>query len=264
MTSARPVDLDALARLEEERDFLLRSLDDLEAEYEAGDLEPDDYATLGDDYTARAAAVIRSIEERQLSLLDARPASSWTRTLAWVAAVVAGVTVTGVLLVQFTGERGEGDSITGEIRASPRQALFDCQEMAGQGEILLAIECLDLILETDAENVDAVTYRGWYLYLATRGSSNEALVDELTGLAWIQLDRAVAIEPSFSDARAFRAIVALDQGDAQTAGAELQAFDDSNPPVDMTQLVDGLGLRDRIAEALSEDTVEETVADSDS
>lgn len=249
MTGARPVDLDALAELEEERDFLLRSLDDLEAEYEAGDLEPDDYATIRDDYTVRAAAVIRKIEAHEVSLDDAHPAPSWGRTLAWVAAIAAGLVVTGVLLVQFTGERGEGDSITGEIRESPRQALFDCQEIAGEGDIAEAIKCLDVILDTDAENVDAITYRGWYLYLATRGSSDESLVNELLDLAWIQFDRAVAIEPTFSDARAFRAIVALAQGDAEMAAAELEAFDDSNPPVDMTQLIDGFGLRDRIAEA---------------
>ena len=66
------MDLDALAELEEERDFLLRSLDDLEAEREAGDLEPDDYETLRDDYTRRAAAILRSIEERQVALPDRR------------------------------------------------------------------------------------------------------------------------------------------------------------------------------------------------
>ncbi len=53
---------DALEPLEEEREFLLRSLADLDDEYEAGDLEDDDYRSLTDDYTARAAAVLRAIE----------------------------------------------------------------------------------------------------------------------------------------------------------------------------------------------------------
>ena len=48
--------------LEEQRDHLLASLDDLDAEYEAGDLDDDDYRTLRADYTARAAAVIRAID----------------------------------------------------------------------------------------------------------------------------------------------------------------------------------------------------------
>jgi hypothetical protein len=55
-------DIDALI---EERDFLLRSLKDLEAEHQAGDLDEVDYRGLKDDYTARAADVLRAIEDRQ-------------------------------------------------------------------------------------------------------------------------------------------------------------------------------------------------------
>ena len=41
--SAGPADPDAYAALEEQRDFLLRSLDDLERERAAGDIDEDDY-----------------------------------------------------------------------------------------------------------------------------------------------------------------------------------------------------------------------------
>ena len=46
----RPIrlDPDELATLEEQRDFLLRSLEDLEREYEAGDLTDEDHRTLRD------------------------------------------------------------------------------------------------------------------------------------------------------------------------------------------------------------------------
>jgi hypothetical protein len=43
----------------EERDHLLRSLDDLDRELAAGDIDPHDYATLRADYTSRAAAILR-------------------------------------------------------------------------------------------------------------------------------------------------------------------------------------------------------------
>ena len=56
-------DPDARAELEEERDFLLRSLDDLEAERTAGELDEDDYRNLKDGYTARAAEVLRALDE---------------------------------------------------------------------------------------------------------------------------------------------------------------------------------------------------------
>jgi hypothetical protein len=48
--------------LELEREFLLRSLADLDAEHEAGDIEDDDFQSLTDDYTARAATVLRALE----------------------------------------------------------------------------------------------------------------------------------------------------------------------------------------------------------
>jgi len=50
------------AELDDERSFLLRSLEDLEREHDAGDLSEEDYAVLRDRYTARAAAVLRSLE----------------------------------------------------------------------------------------------------------------------------------------------------------------------------------------------------------
>jgi hypothetical protein len=47
--------------LEDERDFCLRSLRDLEAEWQAGDIDPADYRALKDSYTSRAAAVLRQL-----------------------------------------------------------------------------------------------------------------------------------------------------------------------------------------------------------
>jgi hypothetical protein len=61
VTGPRP-DAETLTTLEEERKVLLDSLRDLEAEREAGEIDDDDYATLRDDYTARAAKVLRRIE----------------------------------------------------------------------------------------------------------------------------------------------------------------------------------------------------------
>jgi hypothetical protein len=51
------------AAMEEERDFLIRSLHDLESERAAGDIDQGDYETLRDDYTVRAAALLRRLEE---------------------------------------------------------------------------------------------------------------------------------------------------------------------------------------------------------
>ncbi len=48
--------------LEAERDFCLRSLQDLEAEHAAGDLEDTDFEALRDSYVARAAAALRQLD----------------------------------------------------------------------------------------------------------------------------------------------------------------------------------------------------------
>jgi hypothetical protein len=50
------------AALQEERDFCLRSLRDLDAEHSAGDLDDADYRTLRDSYVARAAAALRQLD----------------------------------------------------------------------------------------------------------------------------------------------------------------------------------------------------------
>ena len=57
------LDPDALAALEQQRDFLLASLRDLDREHDAGDLDDIDHQTLRDDYTARTAEVLRAIDK---------------------------------------------------------------------------------------------------------------------------------------------------------------------------------------------------------
>src|SRR3546814_4049925 len=91
----RPTALDpaSLEALEDQRDFLLSSLEDLERERAAGDVDDTDYQTLKDDYTARAASVIRSIEAgRRRAAVPVRR-RRWGRTLATVAGVVAFATL---------------------------------------------------------------------------------------------------------------------------------------------------------------------------
>ena len=68
---ARPdterLDPERRRQLEEERDFLMQSLDDLELEHESGGIDDESYEELHDDYTARAAAVIRTLRDGSTS-----------------------------------------------------------------------------------------------------------------------------------------------------------------------------------------------------
>jgi tetratricopeptide (TPR) repeat protein len=61
----------------EERDHLLRSLDDLDRELAAGDIDLHDYATLRADYTSRAAAILR--KENDTIQAPASPTSASLR-----------------------------------------------------------------------------------------------------------------------------------------------------------------------------------------
>ena len=70
----------------EERDFLLRSLHDLDDERHAGDVDADDYAVLKDGYTARAAAVLRVLDRRRVDA-ELATAAGPARGLAAVAPV---------------------------------------------------------------------------------------------------------------------------------------------------------------------------------
>ena len=80
-------DLDAL---KEERDFLIRSLKDLDAEHEAGDIDEVDYQSLKDDYTVRTASVLRAIEARSAPpRRKSRPAASTTAASATAASATA-------------------------------------------------------------------------------------------------------------------------------------------------------------------------------
>jgi len=110
------VDLDGLARLEGERRFLLRSLNDLEREYEAGDVDQADYVALKDGYTARAAVTLRAIE-RGRAILPATRRTSAARVALWVVGILVVACLAGWGLARSSGTRLPGETITGGLPA---------------------------------------------------------------------------------------------------------------------------------------------------
>ncbi len=232
---------------------LVAALDDLDEEFAAGDMSTEDYETLKGDYTVRVAETMRRLERDQKragkrtgtssrSSMTESPAtrlkaeadgpSGGRRILTWLAVVVFAAGV-GVLLAQAAGERGVNDTLTGSIGFSSRQQIQQCQEQAAAGgDLLGALECLDSVLEEDPENVEALSYRAWYLVLAAGGSaeSDEAQAAELFQSAEVYLDQAIDIDPTYADARAFRAVVHDRRGDATAACADIAALLASDPP----------------------------------
>ena len=162
--------------------------------------------------------------------------------LAVTAAVIAVAAVAaGVLVARYSGSRAAGDSITGEIRRTSRELLFEAQQTVVAGDIAAAIAIYDEVLELQPSNVEALTYRGWLT--ARSGDLDRAAA---------YLEEAIATDPDYPDAHLFRSLVALDQGEIERAEAELAVFDASDPPPFARSLIESSQLRPRIRRAQQE------------
>jgi tetratricopeptide (TPR) repeat protein len=205
------------AALIEQRDFLLASLDDLDREREAGDIDDGDYQALRDDYTARAAAVVRALERH-----DAAPeetsggASSRLRAIAIGAVVVVFAVAAGLVIANNFGERTAGESLISEAPTSNREKVSQAQQLEASGDpdaLAEAAQLYDEVLDSDPENVDALTYKGWLLVRAGLAEGVDLL------------DQAIALRPGFAPPHVFKAVALRNQGDPEAALAELDAVD---------------------------------------
>jgi tetratricopeptide (TPR) repeat protein len=244
------LDPDALAALEEERDFLLASLRDLDREFEAGDVDETDYHTLRDDYTHRAATVLAAIDRRQAARSEAQRPRSPIRIVAGVAAVVVFGLLAGLGVARAAGNRTSVDGLTGDVRATVGQMLFRCDELRSQMEVVEALECYDQVIEQHPANAEAVTSKGWTLVFAG-----------FPDLAWPYFDQAVALDPEYADLRVYRAIVLNWWCRPEETLDELDAFDDANPLAEMRALVEDRQLRRQAEELLEVRLAEPSVAD---
>ncbi|MHB1137701.1 MAG: tetratricopeptide repeat protein [Microthrixaceae bacterium] len=226
------LDPDELALLEEERDHLLRSLEDLEREHDAGDMDDLDHATLKDDYTVRAAEVLRSIEERREVLRSARPAASRTRNWLVAAGVLAFAVVAGVLVARESGQRGD-NAITGST-GTLRERLATCQTTSFQ-EPAKGIDCYDDILEEAPDQIEALTYQGWAMVREGRVADGAA-----------NFDRVVELDPDYPDVRVFRASVAATAGEYDLAAIELDQFYANDPSTSAVQVLRSQGLERKV------------------
>lgn len=255
MTSTSRLDPDALALLEAERDFLLRSLRDLDLEHAAGDLDDADHLALRDDYTRRAAEVLRAIDAQRAALTP-RPRTSWRRVGVWVVALVVLGAIAGVLVARGSGSRLPGGVISGADVSTPREKLAIAQGLLGDPQRWDdALSLYDDVLAEQPANSQALTYKGWLTY---RMGDAEVGAD--------LLESAVAADPAYADARVFLAIVLRDAGDFDGAAAQLAVFDTLDPPPMMRELVEAQGLaaeligRDLLAQ-LSGTTATPTLAE---
>lgn len=251
--SASGTKLDRLAGLEEERRFLLRSLNDLEREHDAGDVDDLDYQTLKDGYTVRAANVLRQIDHGRGSFPAVKP-RRWSRTVAVAAAVVAGSVGVGFVLAGAWGERSSGQEITGLTPGDEsRIVLTNARDAMGAGDFptanALFAEVIDMERARGRENAEAVAYFGWTLALLTRQNPDQTNAAERYDAAALALARAVELEPDYADPQCFLAIVEFQfRDDADAALPHIEKCEASNPPAEVASLVANFAAEIRAAD----------------
>jgi cytochrome c-type biogenesis protein CcmH/NrfG len=226
---------DELAALADQRDFLLTSLEDLEEEHVAGDVDERDYTTLKEDYTRRAAQVLRAIEAHEARVPDdAARRRSWWRIAAAAGGTLLFAVGAGVLVAQTAGQREAGDTITGDIREpTAASRLAQAHWLLQQRNFDQAIAGYDDVLADEPDNVEALTFKGWAL---TR--SGEAM-------AGVQmLEDAAELDPENASAHAFLAITFVEVGNQLPAEAEAESMYDLAR--DRLETVDELGAEDEM------------------
>lgn len=226
------LDPDVLAELEREQEFLLRSLDDLDDEYRAGDLDHVDHQALADDYTRRLAEVTRSIDDERAAFDDVDTRLSRSQRLVTLVAVVVVALVAGLLLARASGFRSPSDSLSGDIRQSSAGLLAEADTLTREGRWDEAVEVYDDALDAAPGNVEALTYRGW---LTARLGDPRAGLDDVL--------EAVSVDPEYPDARVFAAILLDDEQRFDEAAEQIAALDTLEVPEQMLSLVAASNLR---------------------
>jgi tetratricopeptide (TPR) repeat protein len=214
------------AELQAERDFLLRSLDDLDAERRAGDLDDHNYEVLRDAYTARAAEVMRELSGEQPP--PPAPRRRRTRVTAdVVAAALVFATISGLLVAAFAGQRTPGQQVSGTVPGGESALLDQARTLLSKGKALEAVKTYDRVLRNDPKNPEALAYRGWVLKLA--GLPDQGLTS---------IEAAIAADPTYPDAHFFRGmILEQDKHDPAAAVPELRTFLAANPTGDLVPMV---------------------------
>ena len=215
----------------EQKEFLLKSLQELDQELESGNLSSDDHDMLVRRYTRELADITES--EKAVSSGQPPKKGYRTKALLWSLGVVLLGVVAGITVSQTSGDRSEGESITGSIRKSVNTQISEAQMLLGNrdrwGE---AIEIFDQVLEVQPSNVEAMTYRSWLNYQS--GADADIQI-----AAW---EEVLVLEPSYPDALVFISIALSNEGRYSQAATYLDELRSSPVREDILGIVQQRGL----------------------
>jgi cytochrome c-type biogenesis protein CcmH/NrfG len=242
-------DRDSRETLEEERDFLLKSLDDLEAEHESGGIDDESYSQLHDDYTARAAATIRALRDGVDARPEPAPPVPRRRRLVIVAAVVVFALVAGGSLAAALGARLPGQTSSGntqssgdaaaerlgrvirsleaKVNANPddydaRLALAHAYE--ANDDLRNALAQSDAAISINADRPQAHANAGRILFIAAKEIKDKDTRAQFVAEANAAFNTALEKDPDYTEANYFRSILEYSITQYDRAQADLQTY----------------------------------------
>jgi tetratricopeptide (TPR) repeat protein len=249
LVSSRPA-------LEDEREFLLRSLRDLDAEREAGDLGDEDFRTLHDRYTARTAEVLRALAllaepeagatgAADFGAVEAEAADTTTdagsrphrrrRRLVLAVGVVAFAGAAVAVVVSATGDRLPGSTATGSPSLGRAQQiqrqLAQGASLEQAGQVVEALRLYRQVLAEDPTQSQALAESGWLEFQAGVQAQRSDLVSQ----AQSQEQAAVRADPGAYAPHLYLGSMLLVEGDAQGAVAEFRSYLAADPPASSVQ-----------------------------
>ncbi len=225
-------------RLDDEEEFLHRSLADAEAEHAAGDLADRDYTVLVRRDRARLAEVQRSLDDLAGPAPSApvrtrpRTAAAPRRRRAWLA-VVGGLAVAAaavLLAVDLTSPRLPGQSVTGSVTVTGAQLvarqLGQAAGLARSGDDNGALSLYRTVLSEEPANPQALAAAGWLEWQSGAAARDQQLAS--AGRALVA--RSLAVDPSFAIAHLYSGTIdLLGQREPSAAVVQYRAFLAAHP-----------------------------------
>tara|TARA_Y100000748_G_scaffold193908_1_gene162375 strand:+ start:2686 stop:3819 length:1134 start_codon:yes stop_codon:yes gene_type:complete len=214
---------------ENEKYFLLKSLDDLDRELTKGDITEKDYAQLTRNYKRR---LIKLTKQENLSGNEPKLQNA-KKTWFTVIFLVVLALISGIAIANSSGERTGSDTITGDIRKSAVTKLQEAQQLLSDSEKWgEAISIYDEVLEDQPSNVEALTYRAWLRYRI--GEDSDPLIK-----SWREVR---ILNPEFADAIVFLTIALSDESRFPEALIELQELQQLEVTSQLRNVLDSQGL----------------------
>jgi hypothetical protein len=237
------------AELEDERSFLLASLEDLERERAAGDVSESDFATLRDRYTRRAAEVLRALgrdekgptEDRtpgvavgdaEAGSQPAGPRPRRRRALAVVGSLVLLAAVAATVVETQTGDRLPGQTATGSVSLSQaaqlRRTVAQAHDLQAGGDAAGALRLYRVVLAQDPNQVEALAESGWLEFEAGVQARDGSVLTQAQQLE----QRAERADPGAYVPHLYLGSMFLAEGDVPGAVGEYRQFLADGPPPD--------------------------------